>query len=249
MTLHRLIASQLAALALVLFAGMPSPVWSQSAEVSQRIRNAVEGFSGGRLKVEEVRRTPLAGIYEVRIQNELFYVDERGQYLFYSGDLIDMRSQRNLTRERVEELLTIDFRELPLDLAVSQKLGAGRRVIAVFEDPNCGYCRKLRADLLRLDDVTLYTFPMAFLAADSATKATRALCAPDPARAWNDLMIHGRTPANDGKCETSIGKVAELARKLGITGTPVVFFANGKRLQGYAPPETFEKMLAEAGKR
>lgn len=249
MNFHRLIASQFIALAVGLIAGVLSPAWSQSAEVAQRIRNAVEGFSGGRLKVEEVRRTPLAGIYEVRIQNELFYVDERGQYLFYSGDLIDMRSQRNLTRERVEELLTIDFRELPLDLAVSQKIGAGRRVIAVFEDPNCGYCRKLRADLLRLDDVTLYTFPMAFLAADSATKATRALCASDPARAWNDLMIHGRTPANDGKCETSIGKVAELARKLGITGTPVVFFANGKRLQGYAPPETFEKMLADATKR
>lgn len=234
----------------LLLLGVPfSPAQAQSAEVSQRIRNAVEGFSGGRLKVEDVRRTPLSGIYEVRIQNELFYVDERGQYLFYSGDLIDMKSQRNLTRERVEELLTIDFRELPLDLAITQKVGAGRRVIAVFEDPNCGYCRKLRADLLKLDDVTLHTFPMAFLAADSATKANRALCAPDPVRAWNELMMNGRTPPNDGKCETSLAKVADVARKLGITGTPVVFFANGKRLQGYAPPEAVERMLAEAGKR
>ncbi len=226
-----------------------SPVRAQSAETVQRIRTAVESFSGGRLKVDEVRRTPLAGIFEVRIQNELFYVDERGQYLFYSGDLIDMRSQRNLTRERVEELLTIDFRELPLELAVTQKIGNGQRVVAVFEDPNCGYCRKLRADLLRLENVTLHTFPMAFLAPDSATKAAKALCASDPVRAWNDLMINGRVPANEGKCETSIGKVAELARKLGITGTPVVFFTNGRRLQGYAPPDTLEKMLADASRR
>ncbi len=235
-----------AAVFCLIFASAPR---AQNADTHQRIRAAVESFSGGRLKVEEVRRTPLAGIFEVRIQSEIFYVDERGQYLFYSGDLIDMKSQRNLTRERVEELLTIDFRELPLDLAVVQKIGSGRRPVAVFEDPNCGYCKKLRADLLRLDDVTIYTFPMAFLAADSVTKASRALCAPDPARAWNDLMLSARVPANDGKCETSIGKVAELARKLGITGTPVVFFANGKRLQGYAPPDAFERMLAEAARR
>ena len=236
----------LAASALML---QPAMVRAQSAETAQRIRSAVETFSGGRLKVDEVRRTPLPGIFEVRIQSEVLYVDERGQYLFYSGDLIDMRSQRNLTRERVEELLTIDFRELPLELAVAQKVGAGRRVLAVFEDPNCGYCKKLRADLLRLDDVTIYTFPMAFLAPDSGTKAARALCAADPARAWNDLMLHNRVPANDGKCETSIGKVADLARKLGITGTPVVFFANGRRLQGYAPPDSFDRMLAEASAR
>jgi len=244
--LHRFPAL-LALLAALLFQPIPSA--AQSTEVRERIRAAVEGFSGGRLKVDEVRRTPLPGIFEVRIQSELLYVDERGQYLFYSGDLIDMKSQRNLTRERVEELLTIDFRELPLELAVTQKIGAGRRVLAVFEDPNCGYCRKLRADLLKLDDVTLHTFPMAFLAPDSETKAARALCASDPARAWNDLMLQNRVPSNDGKCQTSIAKVAELARRLGITGTPVVFFANGRRLQGYAPPDSFEKMLAEASKR
>ena len=250
MNLSFLIVRALALIALVMVALIePAPVAAQAADVQQRIRAAVEGFSGGRLKVDDVRRTPLAGIYEVRIQNELLYVDERGQYLFYSGDLIDMKSQRNLTRERVEELLTIDFKELPLDLAVTQKTGAGRRVIAVFEDPNCGYCKKLRADLVRLDDVTIHTFPMAFLAPDSETKAARALCAADPVRAWNDLMLSNRVPANDGKCQTSIAKVAELARRLGITGTPVVFFANGRRLQGYAPPDSFDRMLAEASQR
>ena len=250
MNLSSLIVRALALIALVMVALIePAPVAAQAADVQQRLRAAVEGFSGGRLKVDDVRRTPLAGIYEVRIQNELLYVDERGQYLFYSGDLIDMKSQRNLTRERVEELLTIDFKELPLDLAVTQKTGMGRRVIAVFEDPNCGYCKKLRADLVRLDDVTIHTFPMAFLAPDSETKAARALCAADPVRAWNDLMLSNRVPANDGKCQTSIAKVAELARRLGITGTPVVFFANGRRLQGYAPPDSFDRMLAEASQR
>jgi thiol:disulfide interchange protein DsbC len=232
------------ALFLTLFLGLLGSVaTAQTRPVTERISAAVEAFANGRFKVDEVRATPLPGIFEVRIQNELLYVDEKARFMFYGGDLIDMGSRRNLTRERVEELLSIDFKELPLDLALSQKLGAGSRRIAVFEDPNCGYCKKLRADLLKLEDVTIYTFPMAFLAADSASKAARALCAPEPMKAWNELMLNNRVPANAGNCPTSIDKVADLARRLGITGTPVVFFESGERLQGYAPPDRFKAML------
>jgi len=227
----------------MLSATLSAPAWGQSRAVLERITAAVQAFADGRFKVDEIRATPLPGIYEVRIQNELLYVDEKARYMFYGGDLLDMSERRNLTRERVEELLSIDFKELPLDLALVQRIGKATRRIAVFEDPNCGYCKKLRADLLKLEDVTIYTYPMAFLAADSATKASRALCAPDPMRAWNELMLSNRVPSNPGTCATSLAKVAELARKLGITGTPVVFFESGERLQGYASPDQFVRML------
>lgn len=213
-----------------------------------RVKAAMESFLGGRHPVDEVRRTPLPGIYEVRLGHDLLYVDEKGQYLFYEGNLIEMKSQRNLTQERVEELLSIDFRILPLDAAIKQVNGNGKRVVAVFEDANCVYCKKLRADLVKLDDVTIYTFPLAFLAADSESKARKALCAADKARAWNELLLNNRIPGNAGTCDTPLARVRELAKKLGITGTPVVFFANGKRLQGYAPPERFTKMLEENSK-
>jgi len=231
------------AVGLVVLSTLVAPAWAQTRAVADRISAAVQAFADGRFKVDEVRPTPLPGIYEVRIQNELLYVDEKARYMFYGGDLLDMGARRNLTRERVEELLSIDFRELPLELALVQRIGKASRRIAVFEDPNCGYCKKLRADLLKLDDVAIYTYPMAFLAADSASKANRALCAPDPMKAWNELMLQNRVPSNPGTCATSIDKVAELARKLGITGTPVVFFESGERLQGYASPDQFVKML------
>ncbi len=214
-----------------------------------RVKAAVEAFFKGRYPVDEVRKTPLRGIYEVRVRNDvLMYADETGQYVFLDGNLIDLKAERNLTQERMEELLAIDFGTLPLDLAIKQVSGNGKRVVAVFEDPNCGYCKRLRADLVKLDDLTIYTFPMAFLAADSESKARKALCAADKARAWNDLLLNNRIPGNAGTCDTPLAKVAELARKLGITGTPVVFFANGKRLQGYAPPDRFNRMLAENSK-
>ena len=237
-----------AALAAALLFGGAEPAVAQASDPAATVRKAMEEFARGRYKVDEVRRTPVPGIWEVRIGNDLLYVDEKGQYLFYDGDLIDMKSQRNLTKERQDELLTIDFKSLPLDLAIKQVIGNGKRQLAVFEDPNCSFCKKMRADLLKLDDVTIYTFPMAFLAADSETKAKKALCAADKVRAWNDLMMSNKIPGNAGTCDTPLEKVAELSRKLGITGTPVVFFQNGKRLAGYAPPERFNRMLADNSK-
>ena len=212
-------------------------------EAEARVRAAMGALGGGSAAIDEVRSTPVADIYEVRVGSRLLYVDGQGRYLFLDGDLIDLQARRNLTRERIEEIETIDFSSLPLDLAIRQVKGNGKRVIALFEDANCGYCKRLRADLVRVDDVTIYTFPLAFLAADSESKANRAMCAADPGKAWNELMLHNRVPDNPGTCATPLEKVRDLARSLGITGTPVVFFANGKRLGGYAPPERFNQML------
>lgn len=244
-----------ATLAAVLFWLVAAPVSAQGSAataapdpVATRVKAAMESFLGGRHSVDEVRRTPLPGIYEVRVGHDLLYVDEKGQYLFYDGNLIEMKSQRNLTKERVEELLAIDFRTLPLEAAIKQVNGNGKRVVAVFEDANCVYCKKLRADLVELADITIYTFPLAFLAADSESKARKALCAADKARAWNELLLNNRIPGNAGTCDTPLAQVRALAQRLGITGTPVVFFANGKRLQGYAPPDRFNRMLADYSK-
>ncbi len=248
---HRLAASLGAAalgLSLMLASPLPHAQTAPDGAAEARVRAAMEQITSGRTKVDEVRATPVPGLYEVRVGNRLLYVDAQGKYMFLDGDLIELKSQRNLTQERVEELQTIDFGVLPLDLAIKQVNGNGKRVVAVFEDANCGYCKRLRADLVKLDDLTIYTFPLAFLAADSESKARKALCAADPARAWNDLLLNNRVPGNAGTCETPLKQVHDLAQKLGITGTPVVFFSNGRRLTGYAPPEHFGKMLAAHSK-
>lgn len=230
-------------LSLMLVAPLPQAQTAVDEAVQARIRTALEVLANGR-RIDEIRATPVSGLYEVRVASRLLYIDAQGRYLFLDGDLIDLQARRNLTQERVEELETIDFGTLPLGLAIKQVNGNGERVIAVFEDPNCGYCKRLRADLVKLDDLTIYTYPLAILAADSESKARKALCAPDPARAWNELLLNNRVPDNAGTCDTALKQVHELAQKLGITGTPVVFFSNGRRLTGYTPPESFGKLLS-----
>ena len=236
-----------AILGLALAIGGPAAA-QQAADPAATVRAAVDGWLKGRYKVEEVRKTPVAGIWEVRIGNDLLYVDEKGQHAFIEGNLVDLRSNRNLTRERTDEMLTIDFRELPLNLALKQVNGNGKRVVAVFEDANCGYCKRMRQDLANLKDATIYTFVVAFLSPDSETKAKKALCADDKARAWNDMMLTGKVPGNAGTCDTPLAKVRDLAQKLGVSATPTTFFSNGRRLQGYVPAAQFEKMLGEHSK-
>ncbi len=218
---------------------------AQASDPGATVRGAVEAWLKGRYKVEEVRKTPVAGIWEVRIGNDLIYVDEKGQHAFIEGNLVDLKSNRNLTRERVDELMTINFKDLPLNLAIKQVVGNGKRVFAVFEDPNCVYCKRLRKDLAEVKDITIYTFVIPILSPDSEVKAKKALCAEDKARAWNDMMLNGKVPGNNGTCDTPLAKTRELAQKLGISATPTAFFGNGRRLQGYVPPAQFEKMLEE----
>ena len=240
-----------AALAALAFAAAPASAQAPSqadAAVQQQIRGSVETWLQGRFKVDGVKRSPVAGIWEVQIGSDLIYVDEKAQHGFVEGQLIDLKANRNLTQARIDEITAIRFEDLPLALAIKQVIGKGTRRVAVFEDPNCGHCRNLRRDLLTATDVTIYTFTLPILAADSEEKARRVWCTTDRAKAWNDLMLQGKVPDNKGTCDNPVAKVAELGRKLRVNGTPTVFFANGKRLPGGVPGDRLLKMIDENSK-
>lgn len=238
----------LATLVVAMLVAVAPAAHAQPDPAAAAIKSSVEAWLQGRFKVDNVRRSPVPGIYEVQIGTDLIYVDEKGQHGFVEGQLIDLKTSRNLTQERIDQLTAIEFKDLPLNLAIKQVIGKGTRNVAVFEDPNCGHCRNLRRELLKLTDVTIYTFTLPILTPDSETKAKQAWCAKDRVKAWNELMVEGKVPANPGTCDTPIAKVTELARKLRINGTPTIFFANGKRVPGGLPGDQLQKMLAENSK-
>jgi thiol:disulfide interchange protein DsbC len=240
-------AALAAALAASLFAAASVPAHAQGDPAPQ-IKTAVEGWLQGRFKVDGVRKTPVAGMWEVQIGTDLIYVDEKAQHAIVEGQLIDLKSNRNLTQERVEELTAIDFKDLPLAIALKQVNGKGTRQVAVFEDPNCGHCRNLRRDLIKVPDLTIYTFTLPILTADSEQKVKQAWCAPDKVKAWNELMLQGKVPDNKGTCDTPVAKVAELGRKLKVTGTPTIFFANGRRVPGGVPADRLNRLIDENSK-
>jgi len=224
----------------------PLWVWAQGQEAL--IRKNLSDRIPQLPKIEEISRTPMNGLFEVRLQtNELYYTDAEGNFLI-TGQLIDTRTRRNLTEERENKLNAIDFSTLPLKDAITLVRGQGRRKLAVFEDPNCGFCRRFERDLAKVDDVTVYVFLYPVLGPDSMEKSKAVWCAKDPAAAWVALMTREQAPSA-GNCNTAaIERNLEFGRKHKITGTPTLVAVNGQRVPGAINTAQIEKLLADAAR-
>lgn len=198
-------------------------------------------------RIDEVTKTAIPGIYEIRIGTDIYYSDEKGDYIF-QGSLIDTRSRTNLTDARIDKLTAIEFSALPLKDALVIKQGNGQRRMAVFADPNCGYCKRFERDLTAVKDVTIYTFLYPILGPDSDVKARAIWCSKDAAKAWRAWMIDGAAPPRVmGACDSAaLERNVEFGRKHRVNGTPAVFFEDGTRKPGALPLEQVEKLLAAA---
>lgn len=201
-------------------------------------------------KIEEITRAPMAGLYEVRLStNEIYYSDAEGNFLI-QGSLIDTKTRRNITEEREAKLSAIDFASLPLKDAITITRGNGKRKLAVFEDPNCGYCKRFERDLARVDNVTVYLFLYPILSADSTDKSRAVWCAKDQAQAWLNLMTRDQAPAPaSASCNTAaIERILSFGRQHKITGTPTLIAQDGSRVPGAINTQQIEKLLADASR-
>jgi len=196
-------------------------------------------------KVASVRKMPF-GMFEVVIDSEIVYVDEAVNYLL-TGHVYDTRTQEDLTARRSEEVLRVDFASLPMQLAFKIVRGDGSRPVAIFEDPNCPYCKRLENEIRSLNNTTIYIFLYPILSDDSVAKSTQIWCAKDPAAAWSRLMADGQLPEKAAQsCKTPIDDVLALGHKLSVTGTPTLVFADGRRAPGVIPLDRVEQMLNTA---
>ncbi len=205
------------------------------------IRKAIGTLFGPNAKVDEVRKVEVLGLYEVRIGNDVLYADEKGNYVIH-GEIMDVKARKNLTEQRRNKLSQIKFSDLPLELAVKTVRGNGKRVFATFEDPNCGYCKKLAKEMVGMSDYTMYTFLYPILNADSNEKSKAIWCAPDRSKAWLNYMVNGAMPSS-ANCETPLDKILALGQKLGVRGTPTIFLASGERIPGAVPIDRLEQDL------
>ncbi|WP_374517982.1 DsbC family protein [Undibacterium squillarum] len=232
------------------FAGLLLLAGSVMAETAQEqaVKKLVEPRLGDGVKVDSVVKTPYSGLFEVRVGGDIIYTDEKAQFLFV-GNVVDAKSGTNYTRNRVEELNKIKFSDLPLDSALKMVKGDGKRVIAVFEDPNCGYCKRFRKTLASLDNVTVYTFMYNILSEDSVAKSKNIWCSSDRNKAWDEWMLNGKMPTATApaNCVTPHDKVYALGRKLNVNGTPAVFFTDGTRIPGAVDAKTLEEKFASIG--
>jgi thiol:disulfide interchange protein DsbC len=197
-------------------------------------------------RIDEISKTPKNGLYEVRVnESEIFYTDAQGNFLI-QGSLIDTQARVDLTAQRMDRLTSIAFKDLPLKDAFTIVRGKGTRQMAVFEDPNCGFCKRFERDLLTIDDVTVHVFLYPILGPDSADKSRNIWCAKDKGKVFLDWMVRGVTPA-PAKCDVAaLERNVEFGRKYRITGTPASFFVDGRRVPGAVGADQIEQALAAA---
>lgn len=197
-----------------------------------------------KMTIDSVGKTPFPGIFEVVLDGQVFYTDEKATYLF-SGNLLDIRGQqpRNLTQDATNRLAATVLAK-STDIAVKRVRGNGKRVIYTIEDPNCGYCKELQKELAKVNDVTIYTFLWPILSQDSIDKSRAVWCARDRAKAWDDLMLKGIVPAGKRDCDTPIERVSRLAQRFNLRGTPGVYLANGDQIGGFIQADRIEAALS-----
>jgi len=240
-SIPRLAAATLLALAAA------APVLAQEAVLRKNLAERIPSLP----KIDEISKSPIPGLYEVRIGHDLYYADEKGDHLIVQGSIIDTRTRANLTEARIDKLTAVEWDALPLKDAMVIKQGNGQRKLAVFVDPNCGYCKRFERDLQAVKDVTVYTFLYPILGADSTAKSRDIWCSKDAAKAWRGWMIDGATPAKVmGACDTAaIDRNVAFGRKHRVLGTPALFFEDGSRKPGALPGAEVERLLAAATRK
>ena len=194
------------------------------------------------VKAERITKTTYGNLFEVYAGGEIFYTDEKVTFLLL-GTLVDAQTRVNVSEARLQKLNVINFSELPFEYAIKLVRGNGSRRIAIFEDPNCGYCKRFEQDINATDNITAYIFPYPILAQDSMDKSKAIWCSTDRLKAWQDQMLREKAPTAKGTCDTPIDKVLALGRKMNVTGTPTTFFEDGERISGALPKDKIEAKL------
>jgi thiol:disulfide interchange protein DsbC len=225
--------------------GMSAHAQAAAADSTEAtIKKLIEPRLGDGAKVEAVTKTPYSGLYEIQIDGDVIYTDAKAQYLFI-GRVVDAQTYRDFTKEKIEAINKVPFAGLPLDKAIKLVKGNGKRTIAIFEDPNCFYCKRLHQTLEGVDNITIYTFQYNILSPDSIVKARNIWCAINPAKAWTDWMVNGKeAPAASANCTAPHEDVLALGKKMKITGTPTIIFTDGTRIPGAIDAKALEQKLS-----
>ncbi len=200
--------------------------------------------------IDEIKPAGVGGLFELRVNgSEIYYTDAKGDFLI-DGQIIETKTRRNLTEERIAKLTAIPFESLPFKDAFTLVRGNGQRKMVVFEDPNCGYCKRFERDLQKVDNVTVYLFLYPVLGPDSLKKSHDIWCAKDRSVAWQDWMLREQAAAPaSAMCDTTaVARNVELGRKYKITGTPTLLFTNGVRIPGAVDNARVEQALADSSK-
>ncbi len=218
---------------------------AQADEVSERLTARMAKMFP-KEKINDVTASPVPGLYEVLVGASLFYVSSDGRYVVH-GDLIDLEAHVNISDQRRAQARKQVFEDMDEKgfIEFPAKAAETARTLYVFTDIDCGYCRKMHAEVGRLNEagirVRYLAFPRSGLEGESFDKAVAVWCAPNRQEALTKAKLG--MLVTSPKCDNPVAKEYELGNAMGVTGTPAVYTDRGKQIGGYVPADEVIKML------
>lgn len=195
-----------------------------------------------------VKPSPVAGLYEVELDSKVFYTTSDGKYLVM-GDVVDLRSQSNLTEVRRAALRTRILDSVGEENMIVMGPDKPQRTLTVFTDVDCGYCAKFHLDVPALNKqgvkVRYLFYPRAGLNSESYRRSVAVWCAKDRVKAIGIAKAGGKLEMKT--CSNPVESHYRLGERLDVNGTPSIFVDNGKVLPGYVPAPRLLGMLGIKG--
>jgi len=195
------------------------------------------------VKVDSFRYDKALGLYEVVAEGQIFYLSKDLRYLIL-GNVIELSTMRNLTAERLSDLQRVDFSSL--NRADAIKISSGSKSIAVFTDLDCPFCKKLHAELKRLNDVSVYVFlyPLESIHPGAKSRSISVWCSKDRVRALDDYFSGRFHKAEHFReCANPIERNIQFARRHNIAGVPAIIFEDGRMISGYVRAERLNDFI------
>ena len=210
-----------------------------SSLVEEKIRNMVPNA-----KIIAVSETPIDGLLQVQINSDIVYVSADARYLV-QGSIMEIDTRISITDQAKSGIRQGLLAGLDPDEQISFAPQEIKYDLLVFTDLDCGYCRKLHAQMDGYNKAGIaihyMAFPRAGIGSASYDKFVSVWCAADQKAALT-LAKKGDDP-EPLSCANPIADQYELGREIGVTGTPAMVTTDGTLIPGYMPPEQLRKRL------
>jgi len=196
------------------------------------------------ITIDDVRKSPISGLYEITVGKDVFYSDLSGEHVMFGGQIVETSTQRNLTRERMQELSRIDWNILPLEKAIVSGDKNAKLKVAVFTDPDCPFCQRLEKELKQAKGIKVYTFlyPLP-MHPDARGKSEAIWCSKNRHETLLKVILDRANPQVE-KCDTPLDDIAELGNRLNVTGTPTLFSGDGRMSAGWKTADQLKDWLS-----
>ncbi len=222
-----------------LFALCSAPLFAAD-DIDALQQALIKRFPG--VSIDKVNPTAIPGLYQVVAGSQVVYTDSQGRYMI-EGDLVDMDTGKNFSEEAKKDIRKKAVARLSDEEMIVYQPEKPKYSVDVVTDIYCPYCRKLHEEMDEyLESGIKVRYILLPLKGKKDYEDTLSVwCAEDRNLALDIAKSGGGVEKKT--CDNPLAKHKQVARQIGVTGTPAIILEDGSLLPGYVPIKQLVKVL------